>query len=88
MLIWFGHVERTKEDLLNRFISGVGMDESEGKGLARRTSVLKKIRSRVPTRNRRASMKRLTSVDAAKQTCQDRSKWKEVVSAYPCEYVY
>ena len=28
-------------------------------------------------------MKRLMSVDEAKVVCQDRSKWKDVISAYP-----
>jgi hypothetical protein len=34
------------------------------------------------TRNRRACMKNLMKVQEAKGVCKDRSKWKEVISAY------
>jgi hypothetical protein len=35
------------------------------------------------TRNRRACMRNLTTMEKAKSVCKDRSKWKEVISAYP-----
>jgi hypothetical protein len=35
------------------------------------------------TRNRRACMRNLMAVEEAKGVCKDRSKWKEVISAYP-----
>jgi hypothetical protein len=33
--------------------------------------------------NRRACMRNLMTVEEAKDVCKDRSKWKEVISAYP-----
>jgi hypothetical protein len=35
------------------------------------------------TRNRRACMRNLMTVEEAKDVCKDRSKWKEVISSYP-----
>jgi hypothetical protein len=35
------------------------------------------------TRNQRACMRNLMTVEEAKGVCEDRSKWKEVFSAYP-----
>jgi hypothetical protein len=35
------------------------------------------------TRNRRTCMRNLMKVQEAKGVCKDRSKWKEVISAYP-----
>jgi hypothetical protein len=35
------------------------------------------------TRNRRACMMNLMTVEEAKGVCKDRSKWKEVTSVYP-----
>jgi hypothetical protein len=35
------------------------------------------------TRNRRACMRNLMTVEEAKGVCKDRSKWKEGISAYP-----
>jgi hypothetical protein len=35
------------------------------------------------TRNRRACMKNLMTLEKAKGVCKDCSKWKKVISAYP-----
>jgi hypothetical protein len=35
------------------------------------------------TQNRRACMRNLMSVEETKGVCKDRSKWQEVISAYP-----
>jgi predicted secreted protein len=35
------------------------------------------------TRNWRACMRNLMTVEEAKGVCEDRSRWKEVISAYP-----
>jgi hypothetical protein len=37
------------------------------------------------TRNRRVCMRNLMTVEEAKSVCKDRSKWKDVISAYPKE---
>jgi hypothetical protein len=37
------------------------------------------------TRNRRACIRNLVTLEEAKCVCKDRSKWKEVISAYPKE---
>ena len=44
--------------------------------------VLKKGRV-LSTLNRQVCMKRLMDVEEAKVVSQDRSKWKDVISAYP-----
>jgi hypothetical protein len=61
---------------------------SVNKGRPRRTfldrigEVLEKGQVR-STRNRQACMRNLMTVEEAKGVCKDRSKWKEVISAYP-----
>jgi hypothetical protein len=35
------------------------------------------------SQNRRASMRNLMTAEEAKGVCNDRTKWKEVISVYP-----
>jgi hypothetical protein len=66
----------------------VDLDGNAGRGRRRRTflsqigEVLEKGQAR-STRNRRACMRNLMTVEEAIGVCKDRSKWKEVISVNP-----
>jgi hypothetical protein len=86
MLKWFGHVERMDERRLTKKIYEADLGGNAGRGRPRQTFLdqigedLEKVKS---TRNRRACMKNLMKMEEAKGMCKNRSKWKEVISAYP-----
>jgi hypothetical protein len=86
MLKWF-YLERMDERRLTKEIYKADLGGIAGRGRPRRTfldqngEVLEK--GQVSTRNRRACMRNLMKVQEAKGVCKDRSKWKEVISAYP-----
>jgi hypothetical protein len=88
MLIWFGHLERLDERRLTKEIYKANLGGIAGRGRPSRTfldqigevSEKGQVKS---TRNRRACMRNLMKVHEAKGVCKDRSKWKEVISAYP-----
>jgi hypothetical protein len=64
------------------------LDGNAGRGRPRRTFldqivlVLEKGQVK-SSRNRRTCMTNLMKVEEGKDVCKDRSKWKEVISAYP-----
>jgi hypothetical protein len=79
-------VERMNERRLTKEICGPDMGDNAVRGRSTRTllnqigQVLEKGQVK-STRNRRT--KNLMKVQEAKGVCKDRSKWKEVISAYP-----
>jgi hypothetical protein len=90
MLRWFGHVVRMDERRLTKEIYEADLGGNAGRGRPRRTfldqigEVLVKVQVK-STRNRRACIRNLMTVEEEKGVCKDRSKWKEVTSAYPNE---
>jgi hypothetical protein len=74
------------ERRLTKKIYEADVDGNAGRGRPRQTfldqigEVLEKGQVK-STRNRRAWMRNLMTVQEAKDVCKDRSKWKEVISA-------
>jgi hypothetical protein len=92
MLRWCSHVERMEERRLPKEIYEADVGGNAGSGRLRLTfldqigEVLEKGQVK-STRNRRACMRNLMAVEEAKGVCKNRSKWTEVISAYPSDLV-
>ena len=88
MLRWFGHVERMSESCLTKGIYKAHVSGNTRRRRPTRTyidltdEVIQKGQVR-NTHNRRACMIRCLNVDEARGVCEDRSRWRSVVSAYP-----
>jgi hypothetical protein len=88
LLRWFSQVERMNERRLRTEIYEADVGGNAGRRRPCRI-FLDQIREFLEkgqvksTRNRRACMRNLMTVEEASGVCKDRSKWKEVISAYP-----
>ena len=89
VLSWFEDVERMSDERMAKKFYGGKISGKRGRGRPRLTfenTVLQILeeghvkRMRTP---RRACMKRLMTVDEAKEVCRDRSVWRSVISDYP-----
>lgn len=82
MLRRFGHLERINEKRLMKLIYTASVYGQVDKGgLRRNWGRLKECQVK-STLNQRVCMKTSMPVDEAKHACQDRSRWKAVVSVY------
>ena len=88
VLSWFGHVERMSDERMAKKIYDGKVSGNGGRGRPRLTfeNTVSKILEEGHVKNirapRRACMKRLMTVDEAKEVCRDRSVWRSVLSDY------
>ena len=80
----FGHVERMSDERMAKKIYD-GKVSGRGRPWLTFENTVSKIleEGHVKSMKRRACMKRLTTVDEAKEICRDRSVWRSVLSDYP-----
>ena len=89
VLTWFGHVERMSDERMAKEIYDGKVSGKRGRRRSRLTfeNTVSKILEQGHVKNmrtpRRACMKRLMTVDEAKEVCRDRSVWRSVLSDYP-----
>lgn len=85
MVLRFGHVQRM--DVFKLMAqNGPNVDENVGRDRPRRIflkqigNVLEKVRIK-STKNKRACMKRMMSGKETKEVCEERSRWRSMLSS-------
>jgi hypothetical protein len=81
MLRWLGHVERIGERRLTKGVYETVLSSNAVRGRPRRT-IFDQI-GQVQEYSKKASVCEELKVKEARGVCKERSKWKEVISAYP-----
>ena len=91
-LSWFGNVVRLSDDRMAKKIYDGKVSGKRNWGRPRLTfkNTVSKILEEGHVKNmwtpRRACMKRLMTVDEAKEICRDRTVWRSILSDYPFRY--
>ena len=89
VLSWFAHVKRMSDERMAKKIYDGKVSGKKGRGNPRLTfentvsTILEEGHVKSMRTPRRACMKRLMTVDEAKDVCRDRSVWRSVLSDYP-----
>ena len=89
VLSWFGHVKRRSDERLAKKIYDGKVSGKRDRGRPRLnyentvSKILEEGHGKSMRTLRWACMKRLMTVDEAKEVCRDRSVWRSVLSDYP-----
>ena len=86
---WFGYVERMSDERMPKKTFNGNVSGKRGWGRPRLTfentvsKILEERQRKTHEDPRRARMKRLMTVDVAKEVCRDRYDWRSVLFVYP-----